>query len=97
MAIVAREERIMAQKGDVIGFHSAENATAALVPYESSDMTPLCCGLSSEDLSRIFNDVRQDNQLPVGTVLNVVISETKRLPALKPILEGKVPECSVYA
>ena len=90
MTMVASEERILAQPGDVIGIHYPDGTNGGIVPYETYGGTPVCCGLSTGDFSRTHGDGKQDNQLTVGTVLNVVVSTAKRLPALKPILVGKI-------
>ena len=94
MTMIAREGRILAQPGDVYGIHYPNGATGGIVPYHSTG-APLCCGVSWGDLSRIHNKEIMDNQLPIGTRITTVIPTIRRLPALRPILEGKKFQCNV--
>ena len=93
--MIAWEKRILAQPGDVFGVHYSGASNTGPIPYETSDRA-LCCGLSSGDLSRIHNNGKRDSQLPVGTVVNVDLATLKRLPALKPILGGKISQRTVH-
>ena len=54
MAIIAKEEQILAQPGDVFGIHYPKGASDGCVPYYDSG-APLCCGMNSSDLSRFHN------------------------------------------
>ena len=88
MTIIAKEEQILAQPGDVFGIHYPKGASDGCVPYYNSG-APLCCGMNSSDLSRFHNAGLWNDTLPVGRVINIVMPHIKRLPALKPVLEGE--------
>ena len=95
MTLISKEKRILALPGDVFGIHYARGARDGIVPYDTSD-APLCCGVNSSDLSPYHNSALWDDQLPVGAVINTVTTTLKRLPALKPLLGGKLFYCSVH-
>ena len=88
---MVEHERILVQKGDVLGIHYPSQANGGVVAYYD-DSKPSCCGMTDDDLSRIHNDASRDSDLPTGTVMTIQLyhsGKRKRLPALKPILSGK--------
>ena len=90
MTMIPKEDRILAQPGEVFGVHYPTGRNVAYVPYDSS-IAPLCCGVSSSDLSRFHNSGVQDDELPIGAVITTITSRIRRLPALRPVLRGKIP------
>ena len=88
--MISKEERILAQPGDVFGIHYPSDANVTSVPLHSSH-TALCCGVSPSDLSRFHNSEDRDDKLPIGAVIfSDVPANLRRLPALRPVLRGKI-------
>ena len=97
--IVPNNERIAVRPGDAIGVHYPIETTAGVIPYNRAFPDPLvpCCGVSVESLSRFHNDASRDIRLPLGFVLELnLVTHTIRLPAMKPILGGKMYQYSAY-
>ena len=90
MVKLPQSSRIGVQPGDVFSIHYPSNATIGVMPYDVA-RKPLCCGVSPDDLSRVYSKPPTDNGLPVGTVIEKKGTAAKRLPALKPIFIGTLP------
>ena len=87
--MLARNERIVVQAGDIYGIHYPNSTAPGIVPYDESG-NDLCCGVSLSDLSRVYNGGIYDSDLPVGRVLTISFHSTMaRLPALRPIGQGE--------
>ena len=87
--MLARNERIVVQAGDVYGIHYPSSTSSGIVSCDESG-NALCCGVSPSDLSRVHNGGLFDSDLPVGRVLTISLHSTMtRLPALRPVGQGE--------